>query len=55
VNASAVPTPYPAINDAIALLSRETRAILGAEFVGLSLNSTARIGSARAITRRSPS
>jgi len=55
VNASEGPTPYAAVNDALALLSRETRAILGAEFVGLSLNSTARIGSARAITGRSPS
>lgn len=38
------PTPYPAVNDALALLLREARAILGAEFVGLYLYGSLSLG-----------
>lgn len=38
------PTPYPAVNDALALLLREVRATLGAEFVGLYLYGSLSLG-----------
>ncbi len=44
MSASAGPTPYEAVNDALALLLREARAILGAEFVGLYLYGSLSLG-----------
>ena len=38
------PTPYPTVNDALALLLSEARAILGAEFVGLYLYGSLSLG-----------
>ncbi len=44
MNVTAAPTPYPAVNDALALLLREARTILGAEFVGLYLYGSLSLG-----------
>jgi len=44
VSATAGSTPYPAVNAALALLLREARAILGAEFVGLYLYGSLSLG-----------
>lgn len=38
------PTPYPVVNDALALLLRKARAILDAEFVGLYLYGSLSLG-----------
>lgn len=41
---ASAPTPYPEVNAALALLLREARAVLGAEFVGLYLYGSLSLG-----------